>query len=119
VSLQPIQQLPHLSTRGDEAGTRTHRITTTIDIGRQRWIECACGFFGEVLAGGTDGCRVAGIERDLVAKVATLAADTEAKVARLLVLADSERREFEQASRAGSRVGVVEGARRGGTPSTR
>jgi hypothetical protein len=117
VSLQPIQQLPHLSTRGDEAGTRTHRITTTIDIGRQRWIECTCGFFGEVLAGGSAGCRVAGIERDLCAKVASLAADTEAKVERLLVLADSERREFEHAARAGSLTG--EGARRGATAPPR
>lgn len=111
-SLQSVQQLPHFGTRGDEAGTRTHRTIAFIAIGNREFVECGCGFVGEVVAGGTHGCRVADLERELVAGVLRLTLDTEAKVARLLALADSERRELEHATRT-----FAEDARRGAVPS--
>lgn len=92
---QSTHHVPHLSAGIQQAGARTHLITTHVSIGRRDWIECACGFFGEGLE-----CRVADVERDLAADVRRLCDAVEAKVTRLLALADVERSEFENDRRS-------------------
>lgn len=72
-----------------------HRIAARICLGDREWVECCCGFVGE-----GSRCGIAELERDLSSRVMRLVADVEAKSARLLALADLERREIEDARRS-------------------